>query len=74
MKIIDHLKEKKNKSQFTFEILPPLKGQNLESIFEATWSEVGPTWTQKWRQVGTKLASKWHPRGHPRATYQNVEN
>ena len=35
MKIIDHIKDKKNTSQFTFEILPPLKGQNLESIFDA---------------------------------------
>ena len=35
MKIIDHFKDKKNSSQFTFEILPPLKGQNLESIFDA---------------------------------------
>ena len=35
MKIIDHLKDNKNTSQFTFEILPPLKGQNLESIFDA---------------------------------------
>ena len=35
MKIIDHLKYKKDSSQFTFEILPPLKGQNLDSIFDA---------------------------------------
>ena len=35
MKIIDHINDKKNTSQFTFEILPPLKGQNLESIFDA---------------------------------------
>ena len=35
MKIIDHLKNKNDSSQFTFEILPPLKGQNLESIFDA---------------------------------------
>ena len=35
MKIIDHIKDNKNTSQFTFEILPPLKGQNLESIFDA---------------------------------------
>ena len=35
MKIIDHLKNKNDSSQFTFEILPPLKGQNLESIFNA---------------------------------------
>ena len=35
MKITDHLKDNKNSSQFTFEILPPLKGQNLESIFTA---------------------------------------
>ena len=35
MKVIDHLKNAKGKTQFTFEILPPLKGQDIKSIFDA---------------------------------------
>ena len=34
MKIIDHLKNAKGKALFSFEILPPLKGQNVQSIFD----------------------------------------
>lgn len=34
MKIIDHLAASKNKTLFSFEILPPLKGQNIQSIFD----------------------------------------
>jgi methylenetetrahydrofolate reductase (NADPH) len=34
MKIIDHLKNAKGKALFSFEILPPLKGQNVKSIFD----------------------------------------
>ena len=30
----------------------------FESILEATWSEVGPSWTPKWRQVGLKIEPK----------------
>lgn len=35
MKVIDHLKNAKGVTQFTFEILPPLKGQDIQSIFTA---------------------------------------
>lgn len=35
MKVTDHLKNAKGKTQFTFEILPPLKGQDIQSIFDA---------------------------------------
>lgn len=34
MKVTDHIKKAKGKTQFTFEILPPLKGQNVQSIFD----------------------------------------
>ena len=34
MKITDHLKNAKGKALFSFEILPPLKGQNVQSIFD----------------------------------------
>ncbi|MFZ4785396.1 MAG: methylenetetrahydrofolate reductase [NAD(P)H], partial [Flavobacteriales bacterium] len=33
MKVIDHIKEAKE-TLFSLEILPPLKGQNISSIFE----------------------------------------
>ena len=33
MKIIDHIAQSKGKTQFTFEILPPVKGQHIDSIF-----------------------------------------
>ena len=33
MKILDHIAQSKGKTQFTFEILPPVKGQHIESIF-----------------------------------------
>ena len=34
MKVIDHEKNAKGCTQFTFEILPPLKGQDIQSIFD----------------------------------------
>ena len=35
MKVTDHIKKAKGETQFTFEILPPLKGQNIDNLFEA---------------------------------------
>lgn len=35
MKVIDHIKAAKGKTMFSFEILPPIKGQSVQSIFEA---------------------------------------
>ena len=35
MKVTDHEKNAKGRTQFTFEILPPLKGQDIQSIFDA---------------------------------------
>jgi methylenetetrahydrofolate reductase (NADPH) len=35
MKITDHINNSKDKTIFSFEILPPLKGQNIQSIFDA---------------------------------------
>ena len=34
MKVIDHIKKANGNTQFSFEILPPLKGQNIQSIFD----------------------------------------
>jgi methylenetetrahydrofolate reductase (NADPH) len=34
MKVTDHIKNANGETQFTFEILPPLKGQNVQSIFD----------------------------------------
>jgi methylenetetrahydrofolate reductase (NADPH) len=34
MKVIDHIKNANGRTQFSFEILPPLKGQHLQSIFD----------------------------------------
>tara|TARA_A100001037_G_scaffold306626_1_gene353428 strand:- start:1363 stop:2316 length:954 start_codon:yes stop_codon:yes gene_type:complete len=34
MKVTEHIKKVKGKTQFTFEILPPIKGHNLQSIFD----------------------------------------
>lgn len=34
MKIVDHIKNAKGKTLFSFEILPPLKGKGIESIYE----------------------------------------
>ncbi|MCH9659481.1 MAG: methylenetetrahydrofolate reductase [NAD(P)H] [Bacteroidetes bacterium] len=34
MKVTEHIKTANSKTQFSFEILPPLKGQNINSIFE----------------------------------------
>lgn len=34
MKVIKHIENVKGKTQFSFEILPPLKGQNIQTIFE----------------------------------------
>ena len=34
MKVTEHIKNANGKTQFTFEILPPLKGQNIQSIFD----------------------------------------
>ncbi len=35
MKVTEHIENAKGKSLFSFEILPPLKGQNIQSIFDA---------------------------------------
>ena len=35
MKITDHIQASNGKTLFSFEILPPLKGQNIQSIFDA---------------------------------------
>jgi len=35
MKVIDHIKKGNGKTQFSFEILPPLKGQTIQSIFDS---------------------------------------
>ena len=34
MKVTDHIKNANGETQFTFEILPPLKGQNVQSLFD----------------------------------------
>ena len=34
MKITDHIKNAKGKTQFTFEILPPVKGHSVQTIFD----------------------------------------
>ena len=34
MKVTDHIKKANGETQFTFEILPPLKGQNVQSLFD----------------------------------------
>ncbi len=34
MKITDHIKNAKGKTQFTFEILPPVKGYSVQTIFD----------------------------------------
>jgi methylenetetrahydrofolate reductase (NADPH) len=34
MKVTDHFKKANGETQFTFEILPPVKGHNIKSIFE----------------------------------------
>ena len=34
MKVTEHIKQAKGSTQFSFEILPPLKGQNVQSIFD----------------------------------------
>jgi len=34
MKVIDHIKNSKGGTQFTFEILPPVKGHHINSIFD----------------------------------------
>ena len=34
MKVIEHIEKANGKTQFSFEILPPLKGQNIQSIFD----------------------------------------
>jgi len=33
MNVLDHINNAKDKTQFSFEILPPLKGQDIQSIF-----------------------------------------
>jgi len=35
MKVTEHIANGKGKTQFSFEILPPLKGQNIQSIFDS---------------------------------------
>ena len=32
MKVTEHIQNAKRKNTFSFEILPPLKGQNIQSI------------------------------------------
>lgn len=34
MKVTEHLKQAKEQTQFTFEILPPLKGQSIDTLFD----------------------------------------
>src|SRR6056300_1560553 len=34
MKVTDHIQSAKGKTLFSFEILPPLKGQNIQTIFD----------------------------------------
>ncbi|MGS2727640.1 methylenetetrahydrofolate reductase [NAD(P)H] [Psychroserpens sp. BH13MA-6] len=34
MKVIEHIKNAQGNTQFSFEILPPLKGQHIQSIFD----------------------------------------
>ena len=34
MKITEHIKQSEGKTQFTFEILPPVKGHSIQSIYE----------------------------------------
>jgi methylenetetrahydrofolate reductase (NADPH) len=34
MKVIDHLKNARGKTLFTIEVLPPLKGENIRSLFD----------------------------------------
>ena len=35
MKVTQHIENAKRKTLFSFEILPPLKGQNIQSIFDS---------------------------------------
>lgn len=35
MKVLEHIENANGKTQFSFEILPPLKGQNIQSIFDS---------------------------------------
>lgn len=35
MKVIEHINQRKNKTLFSFEILPPLKGKDVNSIYES---------------------------------------
>ncbi|PZD76662.1 methylenetetrahydrofolate reductase [NAD(P)H] [Mesonia sp. K7] len=35
MKVTEHIAKNKGKGVFSFEVLPPLKGQNIQSIFES---------------------------------------
>lgn len=35
MKVTEHIKNANGKTQFSFEILPPLKGQHIQSIFDS---------------------------------------
>ncbi|PKA82400.1 5,10-methylenetetrahydrofolate reductase (NAD(P)) [Ulvibacter sp. MAR_2010_11] len=35
MKVLEHIQNGNGKTQFSFEILPPLKGQNIQSIFDS---------------------------------------
>jgi methylenetetrahydrofolate reductase (NADPH) len=35
MKVTEHIQNANGKTLFSFEILPPLKGQNIQSIFDA---------------------------------------
>jgi methylenetetrahydrofolate reductase (NADPH) len=34
MKVTNHIQSAKGKTLFSFEILPPLKGQNIQTIFD----------------------------------------
>ena len=35
MKVTQHIENADGKALFSFEILPPLKGQNIQSIFDS---------------------------------------
>jgi len=34
MKVIDHIKNSKDKTLFSFEIVPPVKGKNIQSLYD----------------------------------------
>ena len=47
MKITDHIKKAKGNTQFTFEILPPIKGHNVQTIFDNIGAVIKKTPSKK---------------------------